>query len=483
MKKHVLNSALMIILAAVLVSCGASDDQAPEASGVTSAEDTASPETSAALNDRDELPEFNFEGYNFRFITRAPAYADRKFTVEEENGETLNDAVFRRNQNITERFNVTFSEITHTGREDAHTALMAGEDAYDLVTTNTAVIYNYAQEGLLIDSNTLKYVDKSKVYWDKELNDSFTIGNTAYAFTGAHSLSAYDSVHILMFNKDMVSNFSLESPYSLVNDGKWTLDKFGEMTLAVTHDVNGDSVMGAEDSYGYLSMPKNVLPSMWIGSEILTIEKDSDDLPVYKLQSNEKFADLFEKAYALTYDSGAWYVNKVRNNGDLTLNNMFEEDRGLLLDTEVIHISSLRDMDTDFGMIPYPKYDEAQDNYRTRIEGISANSVPVTAKDTDRTSVILEALACESYALVRPAYYEIILKTKYTRDEESVDMLDLIFEGRVLDLGDGVWFEALRDGLFETMFMNNDRALASGLASAESKVNETLNNVIENIIK
>ena len=61
--------------------------------------------------------------------------------------------------------------------------------------------------------------------------------------------------------------------------------------------------------------------------------------------------------------------------------------------------------------------------------------IPITVTDFERTGIIIEALSAESMYVLTPAYYEISLKTKYSRDNESQEMLDIIFASTVFDLG------------------------------------------------
>lgn len=157
---------------------------------------------------------------------------------------------------------------------------------------------------------------------------------------------------------------------------------------------------------------------------------------------------------------------------------MFQNDKGLLMDMTFFYISSLRDMDANFGIIPYPKYDEAQENYLSRIEGCELTGVPVTA-DPEFVSVVLEALASDSAKNVVPAYYDVALKTKYTRDEESAEMLDVIFQNRVFDLGDTIWCDQIRDGVFKPMFTDDDRALSSKFASMQNVMEERISQAVE----
>ena len=46
---------------------------------------------------------------------------------------------------------------------------------------------------------------------------------------------------------------------------------------------------------------------------------------------------------------------------------------------------------------------------------------------------VTEALAAEGYRSVTPAYFEIALKNKYTRDDESSQMLDILVSGNTFE--------------------------------------------------
>ncbi|MGM9625046.1 MAG: hypothetical protein ACI3XM_04975, partial [Eubacteriales bacterium] len=91
---------------------------------------------------------------------------------------------------------------------------------------------------------------------------------------------------------------------------------------------------------------------------------------------------------------------------------------------------------TNFGIIPFPKYDEAQENYYTHVDGHAPlMCLPKTNTYTERTGVIIECLNAESYRTCVPAVYDIVLTEKFSRDEMSVKMLDIILDGRTQNFG------------------------------------------------
>ena len=146
-------------------------------------------------------------------------------------------------------------------------------------------------------------------------------------------------------------------------------------------------------------------------------------------------------------------------------------------------IPRLRGMDADFGILPIPKIYEANDTiyYSTvNVHTACALSIPITAQDLDRTAIIMEALSAESKYTLVPAYYDVSLKTKHSRDDESSEMLDIILSNRVLDIGDVYNFADF--GIeFYRRAIANDRNLASFYEKYEGRVNKELDKLIVKI--
>lgn len=433
------------------------------------------------LPDTDDLPAtLNYDGYEFRICTRERTFFHSNWLTDDFDGSRINDAIFSRQSEVAQRLGVTFVETLVQDTEPARISVAAGTDEFDLINARCASAWSYAEQGLVVPVSELEYINTEKSYWDDNLNAAMTVAGQMYFATGASNITAYDLTHALLFNKQMIADYGLELPYALVENGEWTLEAFAEMTADVTSESDGAS---DESVYGYLSQPKQVLPGFWIGAGILSIAKNEDDIPEFTLPGDDKFVDLFDTVYEMTYDSGAWFPNQSRDNSDPVLLDMFQTDRGLFYSTSFFYVESLRNMVTDFGILPYPKYDDDQTEYYSRIEGCELSCVPVTTTDKARTSAVLEALASSSATTVETAYYDIVLKKQAARDEDSSAMLDIIFANRVFDMGDTIWCDLLRDGVFEGMFMNGDRNLASKLESVTTslgaKIEESVNNFLE----
>jgi len=484
MKKHILIMAMLLLISVLISACAGDTDGGT----VTQAQDTESggedvTETVAEGDNLvDTLGVYDFDGYNFTFLTRsftAPTF-NAALNITEETGEVLNDELYRRNRRIEDRFNVTFNEIVTTSGNttEARTAIIAGDNSYDLVSTRCTYAFEYAQEGLLYTVNDLPEIDLSREYWNQSLLSELSVGNKNYFASGAFNLTSYDFTHCLLFNKEMATNYNMEDIYSIVTDGKWTFDQMNTLMTEVTQDIDGDGVMNNADQYGILSAGKQLPPNFWISAGTRSVYKNSDDIPEFRMASDEKFHQVFEKIFQITWDNGAWLRTQDETNIPPEAITMFQNNQSLFIDMTCYFIQSFRAMDADFGIIPYPKWNEQQEKYYSRIEGCELFCVPVTNPDLEMTSVLLEAMASESARNVMPAYYEVALKGKYARDEESEQMLDIIFADLVFDYGDTIWCPDVRDGIFSNMMKNNIRDLSSKVDALGIKVNTLIDKTV-----
>ena len=88
----------------------------------------------------------------------------------------------------------------------------------------------------------------------------------------------------------------------------------------------------------------------------------------------------------------------------------------------------------DYGILPFPKYDESQENYTSLVNSYAMlMGIPATTTTPEFSAFMLEALSAEAHTTSLPAYLEISCKTKYTYDEDSANMLDLIFSNLYYD--------------------------------------------------
>ncbi len=294
--------------------------------------------------------------------------------------------------------------------------------------------------GLLLDWNTdLPYVDLEKPWWDQNARDSFDINGKLYVMVGDISYCSLAFTDCMLFNKALFDKYNEEYPYQKVLDGKWTFDEFTRIAKLCTEDLNGDGELKPEDDqYGLstqmYSMPCNVITTT--GGRI--VDKDESGEPAVTIYT-ERTEKAMNDYFRLFYSDNSYLEGSRRYDGtskDYDARKIFSDGRGLFFDGLLTEVNDMRDMNDDYGFLPVPKYDETCEKYYTKVDaGNHMPCIPKTTSDPERTSIILEALAAEGYRTVIPAYYEVALQRKYTRDTESADMLDIIKDGRVFDIG------------------------------------------------
>lgn len=389
-------------------------------------------------------PEVNYGGYEFNVLSADYAKYFTPLDVEEMNGEAVNDSIYERNRTIEQLYGVKFSNdllpydqlLSAMERQ----VKAGGTDGYDLImlicrNAYTATINNY-----LTDYSNLPYVDTEKEYYFEDLNRQFSIGGKTFFAFSAESVNVLSFANAIIFNKGIASRVGLPDLYSLVDNKEWTYAKMFEYADLVTTDSNGDgAVKYKDDLIGLMGDYDKIIPASWISAGEMLITKDEDDIPAYTAPGNVRLINILQDVLA-HFATDYVYPFTAGDGKD----EVFTNEKAFMLSTQVGQLSSIRSMTTDYGLLPWPMYDTIQGRYYSRAEDAWLHCVPTTCTDTERTSVILQALAYYSYRTVYDAYYSQALSTKYLRDARSVDMLKLILSTMIVDIGDNVWYEYIR---------------------------------------
>lgn len=240
-----------------------------------------------------------------------------------------------------------------------------------------------------------------------------------------------DCTYCFLFNKQVINNYHLDNPYELVKSNQWTYDKMYEMADAVDGDINGNGKKDVGDSFGIIIWHDSVNGMLHAsGGRYATIEDDGTiSLSLY----TERNIDVFTEW--LNVNKGT--IGYSLGGTDQEVHDIFITNRALFYTRYLKAVSWFRDMEADFGILPYPKWDDTQESFCNSMHtwGNSYICLPLTAEDPARAGAIIESLAYYGQKYITPAYYETTLKGKYFRDDESAEMLDIIFKSRFFDIG------------------------------------------------
>ena len=199
-------------------------------------------------------------------------------------------------------------------------------------------------------------------------------------------------------------------------------------------DLNGDGKMTNVDQYGLLDNKNAGYVYMYSADQRVTVP-DADGWPTLTLNT-ERMAEIVGKYYNLIH-SGETYLDIYSNASypTSTYRNTIVEGRAFLATLDVGGLyAQLREIEFDFGLLPMPKFDEAQENYRVFC-GAGLIGVPSNVPNPERTGVIAEALAYYSYREIRPAFFDIVLENKAVREENAYKVLQMMHENKVFDFG------------------------------------------------
>ena len=445
---------LMCILAPVLFSC---NENKPQNLDVTDAENPADPgeTTEDRLALADSLEPRDFGGKEFLIATRddttgPPCRHVLEVYAEADIGEVLNDAVYRRNLAIEERFNCKIvpkylnEKDESTLTRDLQKTVRAGDYFADVAIGHMINMSAAALQNLFYNWYDVPNIDFAKPWWNESATKELQVAGTSFFAFSDMLITGYDSIYAIAFNKKLYADFGIpENPYNLVNEGKWTIDKLHALTKDVYADLNGNGAADlTDDMYGFVSNAYSAAAAWpWAFNHFVT-QRDAEGYPEIIL-NNEKSAQITSKMYDYCFNSPGWSIVTVNPRGDkqwwdYVRNEMFPEDKAVFGTIILADTLMLKSMESDYGVLPMPKWNEEQDRYHTMIDGHGPlMAIPTTsAQNDDMIGTIMEALAAGSYKLVIPAYYEIAFKNKQLRDEESIQMLDdYIKPGVLFDFG------------------------------------------------
>jgi len=451
--------------------------------------DVDDPDTPASDSDNREQHNPNFEpvdmqGYVFQIGTRdddAPYHPypvhTRDLFAEAENGDLINDATYRRNRLIEDKYNCTIEMLSYqetAGEAQANTVVernvKAGDKSYDLLMTHMMIGVDSAARGVFHDIAAFPNIDLTKPYWIKGANEGCSIGNKLFYGLSELSFSTNENLYCIFFNKDHLRDYGVEDPYKLIKENQWTLDKFSDLIKVGTVDLNGDGKMDENDQYGYISTA--AVNFLWsCGSHMM--KKDEFDIPVVDF-INERTLTIYDKVFDIvnnenTYSKEMWWFTGPTIGG-IT---MFANGQGVFYGNQLCRVNELRSAEFDFGIVPYPKFDAAQEKYYAYVDGhASMMAIPLLLPNPEWTGIIIEELSFLSYRDILPVYYGVVFEHKLIRDEESIEMLKILFDGKVFDPAyvmtggfTGLWAESIsgkkRD--FVSAYEKQERSVVSAI--------------------
>ena len=466
------------LLITLFVSCGTETDKINDSDLSSEQSESVADDVSKKIPDP-IFKNYDLNGRSFNILVQPiGGYIVSDFEVFPEiSGEPVNDAIHDRNIALEELYNCIITPIYSSAMiTDARKDILTNGNSYDAIMPALIDVNQLAGEGLLLDMNKIDALYFDMPWWSNESCKHLSIMHRLYYTLGDISIVDNNGSGALGFNKALLQMYELESPYKCVYDNTWTFDKFYDMCRGVSRDLNGDGIMNAEDQYGLCTDYGNILGMIYAGGEKL-VTKNNEDIPVPSI-NNPRVMGIIDKVIQIYRDETVFGQTSIFG-GHEQVNLPFMNNQILFRHTSMYRFSQVRNMESDFGFVPFPKYEETQERYYTSTSyGSPGVAIPITVSDPEETGAVLEALAYYGRAIVLPAYYEINLKTKITRDEDSVVMLDIIFDSFTIDLGYVYNFGGMRE-MFAQFVTKNENTFPSAYASIEPKILSEIEKLVE----
>lgn len=442
---------LIFALMSALLSCTANPQKEQDGrNGSADGENNAAEKETANEEPEAERPNIpdgtNYGGYEFRVLVPDPGYIGviDEIYAESETGDTMNDAVYKRNRLVENMLDIKINPIIGPSGHwlvdlpvYARKIIQAGDDAFDIADG----VYQppLAFAGCLENLYDIPNMDLTKPWWDQRMiGDLSYKKGQLYYIIGDMGYFGMTGVSCTIFNKNLMADLGLDYPYNAVREGQWTFDEYAKLVKAASRDLDGDGIMDASDQWGSYGNSGTVIWSM-LGCGEKIVSLDSGGVPFLNSLS-ERHIQVVTALSDLTSDANHFLLaENIKGFSDPydALDAARRESRILFFGSTIAGIPSFRDYEYDFGIIPHPKFNESQKEYcspATSYSGSSAFSVPVTNPDPERTGMILEALSGYSTDIIIPALMDVALKSKFTRDEESAEMIELILKTKSFDI-------------------------------------------------
>ena len=453
----------------------------------TSSEESAETETTRA-NYPDTLPQLDFNGEKVTFHVRGEEDNQKEIYMEEMIGDPVYDVVYERNRLVEDRLNVSI-DIAVGGVWDQYdqtigeirASISAADGAYDAISGWSARIPALSLEGLFLDMNSIPHFNPEQPWWNRSVTEELQIDGKLYFATGDIVISHLKPMSVYAFNQKLVLDHGIENLYNVVNEHRWTIDYVNSLISDVYEDLNGNGERDTDDRYGLICSSINDADGYMQGFRVSMVSRDEDGMPFLDVDV-QRMTTVVEKVYALMWENAGCYATT----NDSTDMKAFASDHSLLVTTRIGDVMwQLSEMENDYGLLPYPLLDETQNEYGTRVQdSMNLLSVPIDARNPELSGAVLEALAAQSYRTVTPAFFDVALKNRYSRDPETAEMMELIKDSILINF-ESVYNESIGYPWFvlRSLMPEKSNSFASYWAGCEKLIKAKISRAVKLVEK
>jgi len=470
-KKRFLAASLAALMLLSLTSCATPDSNDANTSVNTDAETQNSDDLLYA-----DLPEGNYGGYEFNVLQYKETSAATATVLTERSGTPIEDTIYERALTVEERLGVKFVNNLDTltaATSRLRNSVAGGLDEYDVFWSHsTTTVTEILANGYLIDLNTIEALDFSKPWWDSTATEYLALDEHTYMAFGDINVYLFDFHSAILFNKRLTDEHRLDL-YDMVKNGTWTMHEFIRLSTEMSLPSDGTD----KGRYGYAGTALATMFGFLHGADVSLLTYDESGIPALE-KLDENYLNVLSTYCSLFKDSA------ISNPKDWDPVTTFAAQQAAFISCGVGQMGALRDEDFDYGLLPFPKRDAAQKNYISFVTNqIQPMVIPKSATNTERTGVILENLAAESYRKVRPEYFQVLLHSKYVRDPESLENVEILFNSETrFELEHIYNWGGFEEKVIAGLTSSSD-SFASSIKSGSRLVNKMIERTLEYLQK
>lgn len=484
MKRSILFAQAALLLTALLISCGDTTGTAADTTTKDTASATEATETTFADGRLPAPAIVDMNGAELRILNSTPEsfnWATTTILVEETDGDILNDSLYNRERQVEDKYNCSIIEIAEDRTAIIDTklpnAVAAGDKYFDMAMLFDAVVDDLLLKDCLMSWDEIQNLDLSNPWWDNAATKEYNFGGIQAAVSGAYSLYNYSTRHVYVFNSKMMAELDADDDiYDMVRNGTWTVDEMYRLGALAVSDLNGDGKMHEDDDrYGIIATPTRHYSALLMGSGVRYIDRNADGELYFAIDGNEYAQSVMSKFVTLDLNNPDIYTHK-KADINVDINTVFTDGRAMFCAAYVGEAAKMRSLEFDIGFVPPPKYDAAQESYYSLVEGGAQSVLPrmLEEEDLNRIGTILDAFAYYSYYESIPAYIDVLIMGKVARNEDSEEMLQLVFDSSAYDLGTGIWSADTKNKYVSTIFQVSKTDIASRTEKIKSGIEKQL---------
>ncbi len=416
------------------------------------------------------------------------SYSD--LNADELSGDPVNDAVYERNEKIESALNCELvvyemgsfgaSGTINVGSELKNILLGGNPDNIYAGFVNGISLSALISGDVLYNLNEIDTVGLENDWWYKNANDSMIINGKLFAATGDFSVRGLVSMTSIFFNKTLLDKYEqLENPYNLVRSGKWTIDVLTEYASVMT-SVGGDGTLDVDDQVGFVSewgsgyyylSAAGIRAYENLGNDVVFGMNNSNAqsmvTKISNLLTNKQVSKIVANHYGDNYSAS----------GVLSY---FGDNKIAFYSHNIYDALELRDMEAEFGMLPLPKLSESQTDYYSISNRYFSSYaiIPLASPDAEISGIILNALSYYGKKLLREAVYDRSFRSlKLLRDEDSVEMFELIIRSQIQDMG--LFYTTTAYSLVSGIAQNNPGSFTSQMTKSQSTIQGEITKLLE----